>query len=257
MDSLLLSGKAVKGAGFRPARLLRVVSENEVIAEFLKSDLDEDRLKGFPTASSNPVLREYQEALRGIVENADLENSEQNAKRRALFMVRRSALWNELPRNTEWFEIKVSDAELGQIRIFPRAHWRRIARGDFSIVQVVDCIRKRENTVDSRFLTKLKEIKEAFDDQDRDLGSVILIGVNESESLTIIDGNHRMVSAMLDDEPGKVQKMRFFCGLSPQMMECCWYNTNLSTLFRYGRNVLRQVVRRPVNELSRVLPGQG
>ena len=255
-DSLLHSGKPVTGGVFRPLRLLRVVPENEVIAEFLKSDLNRDRARGFSYSTMNPVLRGYQDALRGIVLNPDLEDAAQNAKRRALFFIRHSALWNELPEGTEWYEIEVNDTDLDQIRVFPRAQWRKIARGDFSIVQVADCIRKGENTIDSRFLTKISEIQEHFVEEENGLGSVILIGISESEPLTIIDGNHRLVSAMLGP-PGKVQSLRFLCGLSPQMMECCWYNTNLSTLFRYGRNVMRHVVRRPMNELARVLQSQG
>jgi O-antigen/teichoic acid export membrane protein len=254
--SLLHSGKPVSSGVFRPLRLLRVVPENEVIAEFLKSDLNRDRARGFSYSTMNPVLRGYQDALRGIVLNPDLEDPAQNAKRRALFFIRHSALWNELPEGTEWYEIEVNDTDLDQIRVFPRAQWRKIARGDFSIVQVADCIRKGENTIDSRFLTKISEIQEHFVEEENGLGSVILIGISESEPLTIIDGNHRLVSAMLGP-PGKVQSLRFLCGLSPQMMECCWYNTNLSTLFRYGRNVMRHVVRRPMNELARVLQSQG
>lgn len=252
MEALVISGRTPKGGVFRPVRLLRLVSEDEVIAEFLKSDLNRDRTKGFSYSTMNPVLRGYQEALREIVLNPNLDNAGENAKRRALFFIRHSALWNELPDGTEWYEIEVTDADLAQIRVFPRAQWRKIARGDFSILKVADSIRKRENVMDSRFLTKISEIRDTLVEEDTCLGSVIMIGVSESDPLTIIDGNHRLVSAILGPQ-GNVQTLRYLCGLSPQMAECCWYNTNLTTLFRYGRNVLRQVVRRPFNELARVL----
>ena len=41
------------------------------------------------------------------------------------------------------------------------------------------------------------------------------------------------------------------------MTECCWYNTNFVTLFRYGRNVLSNVVRNPETELARLLQNTG
>jgi hypothetical protein len=37
------------------------------------------------------------------------------------------------------------------------------------------------------------------------------------------------------------------------MRECCWYNTNLPNLFRYGRNMVAHSWRDPEAELARVL----
>lgn len=45
------------------------------------------------------------------------------------------------------------------------------------------------------------------------LGSVVLIGARDSGSLTILDGNHRLVAAMLAS-PSSVPRLRFLCGLS-------------------------------------------
>jgi hypothetical protein len=37
------------------------------------------------------------------------------------------------------------------------------------------------------------------------------------------------------------------------MTECCWYRTNLMTLFRYAKNVLTHSTRNPAAELARLL----
>lgn len=74
-------------ARWEPLELMRQVSEDEVIAEFLRSDFD------------RPVFREYQETLRHIVTNPNLDDPAENEKRRALFFLRHLALWNELPGN--------------------------------------------------------------------------------------------------------------------------------------------------------------
>lgn len=252
VDSLINSARTESGGVFRPVTLTRRVSEDEVIAEFLKSDFNRDRSRGFAYSCMNPVLREYQEALHGIVLQPNLDDPGENAKRRALFFIRHFALWNELPRGMEWYEIELNEADLEQIRVFPRAQWRKIARGNFSLTRVVDCIHKRQQTIDGRFLAKITDIRDQILQDDTALGSVILIGISGSEPLTILDGNHRLVAAMLG-APGRLQTLKFLCGLSPRMAECCWYNTNLTTLFRYGRNVLKHVVRRPKTDLVRIL----
>ena len=229
--SLTDSFRTQKGGVFRAARVIRRASEHEVIAEFLRSDFN------------NPAYGERSEAVRKIVFQPDLESAVENAKRRALFFLRHLALWNEIPEGTEWFELEIAEADLGQIRVFPRAQWRRLAKGNFSITAVADFIRTRPDEIDGRFLSKIAAIQDNLQ-EDTVLGSVILIGVSESEPFTILDGNHRLVSAMLSS-PTKVHKLRLLCGLSPNMMECCWYNTNFVTLLRYGRNVLGQLLRMP------------
>jgi hypothetical protein len=85
-----------------------------------------------------------------------------------------------------------------------------------------------------------------------DPGAVLLIGLNESEPFTILDGNHRLAAAMLTS-PENVQRFRFLCGLSPKMTKCCWYRTNVATLFRYGTNLLTHVAHNPEAELARLL----
>jgi len=240
----LTGSKSLQDAAVAPVRVIRRISEDEVIAEFLKSDFE------------NPVFREYQEAMRGIVAKPNVDDADQNAKRRALFFIRHLSLWKELPAETEWYEVEVREAGLGHIRAFPRAQWRKLARDNYSITEVADRIRRRQNVVDGPFLAKIAAIRDLHLQEDSDLGSVILIGLNENEPLTILDGNHRLVAAMLAS-PGSVHGLRFLCGLTPRMTECCWYNTNLVTLFRYGRNLLKHVSRDPEGELERLLESSG
>ncbi len=244
LDSLSNPNDLVRVGSHRPIRISRRVSEDEVIAEFLKSDF------------RNSAFREYQGSLREIVVNPNLQDAAENSKRRALLFLRHLSLWKEIPAGTEWFEVKVQNADLDQIRVFPRAQWRKLARGNFSITGVVKRMRTHQHLVDAPFLSKIAAIRDYLSEEDSGFGAVLLIGVNSRQPLTVLDGNHRLVAAMLAS-PSRVQKLRFFCGLSPRMAECCWYNTNFMTLFRYGRNVLMHAVRDPEAELARLLQSPG
>lgn len=225
---------------YRPIRLIRHVTEDEVIAEFLKSDFN------------NPAFSEYHESLRDLVATPDLDDANQNAKRRALLFIRHLSLWKELPVDTEWYEAELTHEDLVNIRAFPRAQWRKPAHGNFSITNIAEGVRTRHNTLDDQFLSKITDISDLIAKENSSFGSLILIGLNRNEPLTVLDGNHRLVAAMLA-APDGLQKLRFMCGLSPRMMECCWYNTNLGTLFRYGKNILLNMVRKPEAELARLL----
>jgi hypothetical protein len=113
-------------------------------------------------------------------------------------------------------------------------------------------MKKRESVIDDKIFVKLNEIGDRLGQEDHGIGPVVLIGVSETEPFTILDGNHRLVAGILAS-PNRVNKLRVLCGLSPRMMECCWYRTSFGALFRYGTHVLRDGVRSPKAELARLL----
>jgi O-antigen/teichoic acid export membrane protein len=227
-----------------PIRLIRRVSENEVIAEFLKSDID------------NPAFVDYQQRMREIVLSPNFEDSSENAKRRALLFLRHLALWKEIPNGTQWYEVEVKESDLDHIRVFPRAQWRKLARGNFSITEIVENLRARRHLLEAPFLSKIASIGDQLSHDHAEFGAVILIGLDENKPLAILDGNHRLVAAIMAS-PSRVQKLKFICGLSPRMKECCWYNTNLITLCRYATNVMAHALLNPEAELVRLLESTG
>lgn len=224
----------------RPFRLIRRISEDEVIAEFLKSD--------FHTAAYNG----YQNDFHDLVFKPNLTNKEENAKRRALLFIRHLTLWKEIPSQTQWYEIEIRIDQVSQIRVFPRAQWRKLARGDFSIIKITEGIRVLQQLSQSPFLLKISEIGQRLFLDDPRLGSVILIGLNESEPLTVLDGNHRLAAAMFTS-PQRLDQLQYLCGLSSRMNECCWYDTTFFTLLRYARNMLALSGKNPARELASLM----
>jgi O-antigen/teichoic acid export membrane protein len=231
--------QAVTDSG--PLRKIRAVTEDEVIAEFLKNDFQ------------NPAFKEYQELLSEQVMTPDLSNAVENARRRALLFIRHQSLWRELPEGTEWFEIELRPADLQRVRVFPRAQWRRVARGNFDITRVAHCIAQGGGRRPPKdvFLAKIEDLRKQIRERGAH-GAVLLIGVDDTSPLTILDGNHRLVASILTS-PEALKSLRFFCGLSPRMTTCCWYKTNFSTLLRYGTHRLEHAVRGPEVKLAQLL----
>jgi O-antigen/teichoic acid export membrane protein len=240
INSLTDPKDILQPGSLRPVRLIRRISEDAAIAEFLKSDFQ------------GPAFRPYQNSLSEIVKSPNFGDPDENAKRRALFFIRHLYLWREIPLETEWYEVEITPDDLANVRMFPRAQWRKVANGRFSTLDIAEGMRTGQDRLDSAFVSKIQAIGRRFDAEDPELGTVVLIGVNEAEPLTVLDGNHRLMAAMLRS-PGNTKKLRFICGLSPRMTECCWYRTNLMTLFRYAKNVLTHSSRNPAAELARLL----
>jgi hypothetical protein len=204
------------------------IEEDEVIAGFLRNEF------------YHPEFHRYWDRLEKIVLDPDFLDTDQNALRRALLCRRRGRMWREFPANTQWWEVELKPDDLARVRIFPRSHWRTIAHGSFALVEVAENIRNRARRgVGGDFLAKVRSLSTYLRDESGPVTVILMIGIDEFSPLTIVEGNHRMVAAMLLSPHIACRRFRFICGFSPRMAECCWYKTDISTLWRYTKNTVR------------------
>ena len=221
-------------------RKLRRVTEPEVIAEFLKNEFYQEE------------FHQDREQFEGLVMAADTTNDAENALRRALLFRRRGHMWRELPADTQWWDLELETSDLDKVRVFPRAQWRRVADGSFYINDIVRRIRGHEfHGKDKAFISKVHGLSYRLR-QHADASTVMLIGIDESQPLTILEGNHRLTAALLASPELARERFRVVCGFSPRMNESCWYETNLPNLWRYAKNRFRNIVDREA-DVSRVL----
>jgi O-antigen/teichoic acid export membrane protein len=220
-------------------RVGRRLAEEEVMAEFLRSEFH------------HPEFDEYRHQFDHLVRDPDLTSSRENAVRQALLFLRRGPMWRELPADTVWFEVDLRNEDLDRIRFFPRAQWRRVAQGSFYLTDVVERIRiQLESSSHNDFFGKLRILSSSV--QDNLINpAVLLIGVDETSPLTILDGNHRMAASMLGPSAPVLSNFRFICGFSRQMTRCCWYATNVNTLLRYFKNLVRYFTYDPESDIDR------
>lgn len=209
--------------------LQRRITEAEVIAEFLKNEF---------------YQKEYdrdREAFEDMVLDPDLAAETENAIRRALLYRRRGHMWRELPKDTLWHEAAICAEDLKRIRVFPRAHWRKISNGSFLLSEIVKRIRECSITKSDPAFSKIQLLRYRLQ-RDSVHSSVLLIGVDEEQPLTILEGNHRLAAAMLVSPQLVHSGFRVLCGLSPHMYESCWYDTNIPNLWNYLKNRLNNLV---------------
>jgi O-antigen/teichoic acid export membrane protein len=222
-------------------KIVRPLSEHQVIAEFLRSEFH------------HPEFEEYRREFSHLVDNPDLDSNRENALRRALLFLRRGAMWRELPEETEWFEVEVTSDDLTRLRFFPRAQWRRVAEGSFYLTDVIECLRlKWQESPHDEFFQKLRRLSDPVREGLVN-PTVLLIGIDAHSPLTILDGNHRVAAAMLSQPPATIDSFHFICGLSPAMTRCCWYRTNVNTVSRYLTNLLRHIFYDPESDIGRFL----
>jgi len=205
---------------------IRQVDENEVIAQFLESEFFQEEYKN------------YRDTYAHLVTHPDLTDERENAIRRALLFHRRGRLWRELPQDTEWWEVELDPEDLKRVRIFARNHWLRYGAPSFLLLDTVEAVRAQiGHRSRDHFVRKLRSLSAEMAG-DAEYTSVILISIDSSTPLTILEGNHRMTAAALLSPETLHRRFRFICGFSPNMADCCWYRTDISTLWRYAVNTL-------------------
>jgi hypothetical protein len=222
-------------------RKLRRAAEAEVIAEFLKNEFYQEEFHA------------DRESFERLVLEADLTNEDENALRRALLFRRRGHMWREVPSDTQWWEVELEQEDLNFVRVFPRAQWRKVAAESFLLRDIVNRIRTVRFSGGRRdFIARVQALSYRLR-AGLDRSAVLLIGVDEQNPLTILEGNHRLTAALLAGPAMISQQFRVFCGFSAHMSSSCWYETNLPNLWRYGQNRLRNLFYDRDADVSRVL----
>ncbi len=203
------------------------VSEAEVISEFLRSEF------------YHPEYDPDRSRFERLVYEPDLDDAHQNALRRALFFRRRGHMWRELPPDTQWYDVDFNPEEAERVNVFPRAQWRTPAAGNFAAVHVAEQIRcNMQGENPSPLSAKIKVVSALLEHEGRK-STVLLIGLDELRPLTLLEGNHRFIAAMMLPREIMLRRLRIVCGFSPRMEECCWYKTNLPTLSHYLKNRIK------------------
>ena len=150
-------------------------------------------------------------------------------------------MWRELPEDTQWWEVKIEAEDLERVRVFPRAQWRRVANGSFLLKDIVRRIKNKPFRGKTRdFISKVQALSYHLRNHEDD-SAVLLIGVDEAEPVTVLEGNHRLTAALLASPEVLQSRFRVFCGSSARMSQSCWYQTNLPNLWRYACNRTRNL----------------
>jgi hypothetical protein len=203
---------------------LRRITEAEVIAEFLLGEF------------FHPEFDVDRQRFAEIVNHPDLTSEVENELRRAVFFRRRDTMWWELPEDRQWWEIEFESADVERVSVFPREHWRKLARGNFKAQHVAKRARQQMAMQPrDEFAVKMAALVAGMQSPGRK-GLVAFLGLDEHRPVTLLEGNHRFIASLLVPEQDLLAGARMVAVFSPSMEKCCWYKTSFGTLFRCLKN---------------------
>ncbi len=225
-------------------RILRDVSEAEVVAQFLRYEFYHEE------------FHRDREQFEAMVLNPDLNNAEEIAMRRTLLLRRRRNVWLELPADTQWIEAQIEPEDLPRMRVFTRGHFARMTGNNHHLLDFVERVRTHEiSPFAYQHLAKVQSLRYRLRDSS-EVSTVFLVGLDEHSPTTILEGNNRLMAVLLDSFELWQSRFRFFVGLSPRMGGYVFYECNRANLVPYAFRALKRKILGTSGSLSFRQTGQ-
>ena len=201
-------------------RLVAPSSENEMIALFLRAELDSERF-----GPSLAIALERGGADASLLRSPDLEDSTENALRRRLLeetraYSRREGLFGGFPHDVRWERVALTRDELSDVRYINYSYWIELSRGTRRPAEAVERIRSGV------------DIFGVPSDGFLDVGRAFAAGAQWPELIVVsafaeggnvlLEGHVRLTAMALEWEavPPEVEVLR---GVSPHMVEWSEY----------------------------------
>jgi hypothetical protein len=169
--------------------LKKKISENEMILEFLKAELDSSRFRKDIDEQLNKLNQDI-----SIVTDANLEDSKENKIRKELFKLYRDyenpdGLFEGFPNDVEWFEEEISKEDLlNNIYYIDYSYWNEISNGTRLAKNAVENI----NNDIKIFNVPNDGFRSASEDFRKGKSFTKLILVSDGNKLVVLEGHLRI-----------------------------------------------------------------
>ncbi len=195
-------------------KILKRISEDEFIAEFLKSEIASKRF-----GKSITEILDRKKMSRKVVIDPDLESKKDNEFRRALFGEVRGFgmdkdLFEDFPTDVQWFSAVIGKAELKKVKYIDWSYWNDLSDGTRSPIRAAKNIKAGKevsNVSNAGFLEVFSEIKKGSI-----LPRMIIVAKDKGSRLVVLDGHQRLTAYFIEAKYVP-EKLEVIVGFSPKM----------------------------------------
>lgn len=191
---------------------LKEISEDEVISEFLKSEINSQRF-------GKRIINALGKNSKRIITNPNLNNSKENQFRKNLLgevrgFGRNEALFENFPDDVKWFKAVITKKELKRIKYIDYGYWSEISnktRLPYIASKNIKADLKIYNVSNRIFWEILSEIKKG-----KKFPYMVFVAKNRKSRFVILEGHARLTAYYL--EPKLIpEKLEVIIGYSEKM----------------------------------------
>ena len=192
-------------------RLLQPITEDEMIAVFLQTEIASQRF-----GKDIAALLERDGNDRRVVDTPDLSSAEENACRRRLLGGYRAYVLDELPEGASWRRALLSREEVAQVRYIDYSYWNEISGGSRLPIDAVEVIRAGREVYGQStggFLHMAQALREGAR-----FPELIVVGASPGAGLTLLEGHVRLTAYMLAPEC-LPEELEVIAGFAPEFSQ--------------------------------------
>lgn len=198
-------------------RLLKQISEDEMIAAFLKGEINSKRFG----LKIHKLLSKYSIDI-NIIINADVTNNQENRLRKKMLSEYRGYgknidLFEKFPVNIMWYKAVLTKRDLNKIQYIDYSYWNKLSKGTRLVKDGAESVKEGIeifNVSNKYFYEVFEKLRKGFL-----FPEIILIAENEKSNPIILEGHVRL-TAMLINSKYIPEKLEVIMGLSNNL--CDW-----------------------------------
>lgn len=178
--------------------ILKQITEDEVIAEFLKSEINSKR---FGERITEALHRK--KTSKRVVANPNLRNKKENQFRRDLLSKVRGFgvnkdLFEDFPNDIKWFKTIITKAELKKVKYIDYSYWNELSNKTRLPSKAAKNVQEDIEVFgvsNKGFREILSEIKKG-----KNLPCMIFVAKNRKARLVVLEGHARLTAYFLEPE---------------------------------------------------------
>lgn len=193
---------------------VRKLSENEVVGEFLKTEINSNRWKGRISK-----LLSSKNSNRSVIENTDYDNKAENIIRADILSKFRGWKQNKLlftnfPKDVKWYEYELENSDIKKIYYMDYSYWNELS-GKTRLVIIGARNAKKGLKI---FGKSNKQFERAaqFIEKGGKFPKLILLAKDKYSKLVLLEG-HLRATALLWNKDILPNKLRVIIGFSESM----------------------------------------
>ena len=178
-------------------KILRKVSENEVIIIFLKGELQSSRFK-------EGILKIFKEEAidKKIIEQPNIKSQQENDSRRSIMAKFRGfgenrLLFESFPKEVKWNEAFLNSDEFKKIKYIRWDYWINLTKGSRLPIDAAKRIISKE--LDSKEINNFKKAAKDLKER-KSFPVMILVAIDKKSPLVVLEGHLRLTAYMLAPE---------------------------------------------------------
>ncbi len=199
-------------------RVIAPVTEDEVIATFLRGEIDSPRFAtNVHEAMSTAGVEE------SVLRTPDLTNAAENAARRRVLAYRgwpNQALFSGFPDDAAWSRVVLTRSELGQVRYLNFPEWVRRSDGSRLPEPTAERIRSQVVT-DPVLRAACAAIAQRYSISSA-VVPIVLVSAGGDSPLVVLEGCVRLTAVFFGARGGP-DELKVLLGRSPRMREWAFY----------------------------------